>query len=208
MKRGTKPVHGVGVNDSTCPIDGFIYVSWAGLIRRSVENRDVSVSNDWLSLSSYEDWVVNQPAYPHCLSKEYPKRYFHVDKDILSSRKEYSATNCCIVPQWINKAVTVKPCANDLPIGVSYRKKPERLSREHTNPYRAVVYSGKHVSLGCYATPEQAHKKWQVAKVEHLKQVIGTYCMEPYKDQRVVSKLFEHMERIRNDHIHNRITET
>lgn len=122
-----------------------------------------------------------------------------LDKDILvPGNKVYSPDKCCFVPSYINNLILhpneVKP--NGLPLGVHLKKPTPKMVGELKRPYGVYVNSR---SLGYYATPEQAHTVYQLAKAERMLEVIDQYKTEAFCNTLVVAALECRVQMLRTD---------
>ena len=94
-------IYGIAQNDLMYSRKTILYKTWFGMIRRCYDPTwikkhptysNVSVCNEWLSLSSFKPWF----------DENYVEGYA-LDKDILvKGNKVYSPETCCFVPQEIN----------------------------------------------------------------------------------------------------------
>lgn len=158
-----KLVQGVGINDADysikpkkgpkCPF----YATWAEMLRRAygVEYRarnktyeNCTVCDEWLVFSRFKAWMETQDWHGKSL-----------DKDILCpGNKRYCPESCVFVSRKVNTFIT-DAAANrgDLPIGVTASRR---------RYYSCCFKDGVKVYLGCYDTPEEAHKAWLKNKLE------------------------------------------
>ncbi|AHK11595.1 hypothetical protein S140_188 [Shewanella sp. phage 1/40] len=106
-----------------CPV----YEAWKQMLRRVYSKKlhssfptyqDVSVCNDWLSLSKFKSWMDNQNYYHSVEGK------LQLDKDfLLKGNRVYCPDYCCFVTRKVNSFLKGKPAfAEGLPVGV-YRNK-------------------------------------------------------------------------------------
>uniref|UniRef100_A0AAU8HZZ2 HNH endonuclease n=1 Tax=Klebsiella phage FKP3 TaxID=3231233 RepID=A0AAU8HZZ2_9CAUD len=171
--RPRKLRYGVAINDAPykvrengtlCPI----YTCWDNMLKRCydpiVQNKhptytDCTVCEEWLQFSNFHAWMVSQDWE----GKE-------LDKDLLSGEsKVYSPTHCCFLPKHINSTIKdVK--TGSLPLGVSYKQRSSDMTQELKRPYQArISVGGKRKQLGVFETALEAHRAWQLAKVEVLR---------------------------------------
>lgn len=171
-----KLVYGVGVNDADYPVCGRtagktwtcpFYNRWTNMLCRAYSDthhkryptyRGCSVDGEWYTFSKFKLWMESQDWQGKQL-----------DKDLLhEGNKIYSASTCVFVTRETNMFLTdSKAKRGGFPIGV-YLEKDKPRSR----PYRAKVsIKGKQALLGVYATPEEAHQAWRVAKYEQAVQL-------------------------------------
>ena len=72
---------------------------------------------------------------------------------------------------------------------------------KHT--YRAEIRNrGKHISLGHYLTPQEAHRAWQKAKIKQAQDLAASQT-----DERVIKGLLRVADKIQHDYDNNLITE-
>lgn len=175
MRKKTKRVCGIGVNDSTSTIVGCpFYRTWKAMLRRcyigdsrSNAYLNCTVSDDWLVFSNFKAWMEKQ---------DWQGR--QLDKDLLSEgSKVYSPETCVFVSQEFNKFMcTIRPNNKGLPIGVLVVG----------GKFTAEVSSrGKKVKLGTFETKEAAHAAWKSAKLK-----IASNFSE-FSDKRIRESLFE-----------------
>ena len=224
-----KLVSGVGVNDSdyvvqikkeigcvngkrkqlvvwTCPF----YQVWKGMLKRGYSFKckemqptytDVTVCKEWHLFSNFRTWMQAQPW-----------EGMQLDKDLLvKGNKEYSPNACSFVPIRINNLLVDSRAARGLyPLGVCYQQKHKNMVNEYSKPYVAQVRTGygkglKH--LGMFATPEEAHKAWQLAKANVIDQTIDWWqfneeVKHTYR-QDVADALLERSYKLRHDAAYN-----
>ena len=148
-------------------------VAWGSLTARCNTNGKYSerfktyvhCENGFGDFQEFAEWCQTQEGYfqlegsrPWCL-----------DKDILiPGNKIYSPQTCCFVPSFINSlfANKAKPRKYDLPLGVtSWGNK--FLARCNTQEGR--------INIGIFTEAHEAHKAWQMCKIEHIKNVAEQY---------------------------------
>ena len=171
--RPRKLRYGVATNDAPykvrengilCPI----YTCWDNMLRRCYDPKvkqkhptysDCTVCEEWLIFSNFHAWMVKQDW-----------RGKELDKDLLSGEsKIYSPAHCCFLPKHIN--CTLKDAkSGPLPLGVNYKQKSSDMTQELKRPYQSrITIRGKRKQLGVFETPFEAHRAWQLAKIEVLK---------------------------------------
>ncbi|EOV8144431.1 hypothetical protein ACOJDJ_000126 [Cronobacter dublinensis] len=156
--------------------------SYNAMIAR-VENhknyQDVSIDPIWLNdREAYITWYISN--YHH---------NWAVDKDILSpGSRLYSPQTCMFVPPYVNalfrsKKENSRGNAHNpvvLPLGVSLSESPK-------NPYQAhCKINGKQTHLGLFSTPEEAHRAWQLGKIDQLQYAL--------MDTELTSEIIEALE--------------
>lgn len=157
---------GVGVLDIAGASGGIFkdnYNLWRTMISRCYGSSSqskfyegVTVCAEWHKFSHFNDWLAGKNF-----------KGLHLDKDILNFKGNlYCPEYCVFVPQKINKLFTDRFAKRGmLPLGVSLRQDND------SNPYRAYISGGRrntYQALGCFKTPEEAHKRWQAAKIKRM----------------------------------------
>lgn len=189
-------VYGVGVNDfpGRIFVDGKViksYEIWRAMLGRcycktiQVKHptyKDCTVSDEWHYFANFEKWF----------SANYIEGS-QLDKDLLfPGNKVYSADTCIFVSRAVNLLLTNRANARGvLPLGVC----------KHGERFRAQlsVYSYR-ILLGVFATALLAHQAWQKAKADHIEAFLVT-------DKRIRKALDLRVAQLRDDLLHNRITE-
>ena len=175
-------VERVGINDapfnvSSNGVKHRAYVVWQDMLRRvncsKVHARqptyaDTLVNNSWHTFTNFAIWYYKQGGNTSKL---------FLDKDIkCKDNREYGPDTCILVSRGLNQFMTLSnTIRGDWPIGVSIEKSGRFKSQ--------ISISNKHVILGYFDTPEQAHQAWQRAKLE---QAIA-FDFQPL--QRVINQL-------------------
>ena len=161
-----KSINALGLNDAPFVLDPTIegrrvkhpaYSVWINMLNRchshSLKGRNptytgVLCCKEWLLFTNFAIWFKCNYIKDHQL-----------DKDILiKGNKIYSPNTCVFVPQNINKFLTLRGVSRgELPIGVVLRnsKFQALISKNSSQKY-----------LGTFASPGEAHKAWQKAKLE------------------------------------------
>lgn len=171
--RSRKPISNVAINDGEIDaVHTRIYQIWHGMIKRCHNDkvqashnayRDASVCNDWLTFSSFLNWVESSES-------GYMDGY-DLDKDILrKGNKLYSPDTCCFVHPRINKLLIKqgrRTCKNmDLPLGVTFSK----------GKYTAYCSFGDKIkNLGSFLNPDDAFVAYKTAKESYIKEVAQDY---------------------------------
>lgn len=191
-----KPVEGVGINDVEFACQPIIngkrirlkaYSCWVDLLKRAFNAAEKERYPTYLNTTVSEDWVVFSN-FLSWFNKNYSAGMV-LDKDlILRGNKIYSQDTCLFIPAEINGflAVTNK---STLPVGVSTNgnKFGSRIRKENELKF-----------LGNFNTPESAHMAWQLAKIEHAKELMNKYSLPQL--QLVI-------DRLQNDYDNGLITE-
>lgn len=203
-------VSGLGINDLDYAVAAVIngkqercpfYFRWKHMLTRCSDTykekdrgvyADKEVHPEWLRASNFKSWMENQ----HWQG-------YDLDKDILvPGNKIYGPDTCVFIPQWLNKVVICADKARGkYPLGVSYLT-DKNMVNEKSKPFVSTVNifkEGKSILeyLGVYSTPEDAHKAWQVAKIECLQISIERYKLEKGYDVRVENSLQARIQKIK-----------
>ena len=165
-----------------CPV----YEVWSGVINRGFSYReklkqptykDITVCPEWLLFSNFRNWWIENSV-----------RNWQLDKDILHrGNLMYSPESCIYIPGYINNLLIDSAATRgDYPLGVSKDK--------DRNKFQSYVGWGEcRKWLGRFNTPMDAHKAWQAAKIDCIKDSIARYTEESTNfgvfDQRIVSSL-------------------
>lgn len=192
-----KLVCGVGMNDvvNGCKNNKEAYNAWKNMLCRAYSIKyhlnhptyiGVTVSNEWLSFSSYlKWWNVN-----HIVG-------YAADKDILfSGNKIYSPQTVRYVPNYVNMVLVDRAASRgSLPIGVSnkgnrYQSLCNQLQTHDTS---------KRVNLGTFDTPEKAHQAWQIGKITAIERVIVKYRNEPNSLPEIIDALNQRIQILKDD---------
>lgn len=165
-----------------CPI----YDVWRHMIMRGYSQKckdarptyqNVIVCDEWHLFSNFRNWWIENNV-----------RNWQLDKDILhKGNLAYSPESCVYVPNYINILLIDRAAARgEFPLGVSFHKR--------SNRFQSLVWlNGKRKYLGLFTSPQEAHRAWQVAKIDCIKDAITCYTVESANlgvfDQRIVSSL-------------------
>lgn len=183
----SKKINGVSKQVWKCPY----YTKWFSMLNRCLSPKyqkdkvtytNKSICEEWKYFSNFRAWMEKQ---------DWEGK--HLDKDLLiSGNSRYSPETCCFVTLEVNGFMTRRQNGRGkYPLGVSlYSPNSKHL------PFIAVMSTfreyRKTKSLGRFDTPEEAHKAWQLAKIERAKLLILEYNDEPLTVKglkRVVSKI-------------------
>lgn len=166
-------IEGVGINDWKyskyyTKKRSSHYFTWVNMIRRSYntantfEYENTYCDGNWLRFSCFLDDIH--------LIKNYDKKGWHLDKDILfKGNRLYSKDTCCFVPKELNNLIiSARLRRGDYPIGVNYHKEDKKF-------YALINISGKRKHLGNYDNVEDAFYAYKKAKEENIKLVADYY---------------------------------
>lgn len=145
----------------------IFYQQWKNMLLRCYVKadrhrpyEDAEVCDEWLNFQTFSKWYDEH--YYELPNNE----RLHIDKDVrVKDNRVYSPDACMLVPQSINevfKRNTKKSVDCDL---------PETIKRVN-NGYK-VEFRAK--NLGVYRTVEECLEKYNTAKKEYIKELIGRY---------------------------------
>lgn len=128
------------------------------------------ICEEWCTFSKFKNWVDQHPVGNYLSELE-------LDKDLIDSNlQQYSPQTCLLIPSYINNAFRVSTGSRGpLPLGVSL----------DGNLYKTSVRMfGVLKNKGRFSTPDEAHRAWQLGKIEYTDLIIEKYRTEPfyYKD--------------------------
>lgn len=195
-----KDSEGFWLNSYTKEIDGvyYCYSTRSAVIWRSVNQRCDpkqqrtivynGCTNDFENYQALAEWCQDQYGYMH---KEANGKFWALDKDLLIyNNRSYSPETCLFVPTRINTLLVSKNNSkSEYPCGVT--------KQNNASTYKATVNDGSRITqyLGSFKTPMEAHRAWQLAKIEQIK--LAT--LDPQLNDKIISALWQHAERIQND---------
>ena len=197
MRKKTKLVYGVGINDSVLPvvqteiIDGkktntwtcSYYKKWRTMLQRctskSVQDKYPNykgcyICDEWKYFSNFKRWVDSQP------NKDWEN--CELDKDLLfRGNKCYSPDTCIFVSSKVNTFINNK-CSEF--VGASWNKSGGKFQSRVRNPF-----TGKDEYLGLFYTQQEAHAAWKTRKLEFVSDLVR---LEP--DSRIKDLLIKLLE--------------
>lgn len=207
-----KLVYGVGINDADYKVNisttvGYTlegkqiqkviwrcpyYKVWSDMLRRccsedfkkqNIVYADVEVCEEWLRFSSFRNWSVSRYADG-----------MQLDKDILiRGNRLYSPQTCCYVPNYVNTIILTCSRRSNMLIGATYKKSRARYS----TPYVATSTINGHI--GCFSTAEEAHRAWQVDRIQSIESVIERYRKDTYFLRDVENALILRVDMLKRD---------
>ena len=175
-----KLVHGVGINDADYVLQkkeaiGYVdgkrkwklvwacpyYRAWRNMLERcysaNLQERyptykGCTVSEEWLTFSSFKAWMEKQDF-----------EGMHLDKDVLfEGNKVYSAETCVFVTGVVNSFTTDRGAYHgEWLIGVDWHKASEKFRAQCRNPF-----TKKREHLGLFTCEQEAHEAWLKRKLE------------------------------------------
>jgi hypothetical protein len=190
-----RPIYGVGINDSDYltqeTVDGKriicpFYQKWKGMLERcysraytnrtgSKAYKDSTVCEEWLVFSVFKTWMESQQW-----------QGLDLDKDMMyPGNKLYSPETCAFIPRKINVLFTDRRRSKgDYPLGVHKRKPGKDMVNDYSKPFVSEGFTGeKNKHLGVYATATEAHRAWQLGKIQVLRAVVDEWkSFEHYKE--------------------------
>lgn len=141
------------------------YIKWFSMmsrcydkeqLKRRTKYEEVTVCDDWHSFQNFARWYYAQDVSDssYCL-----------DKDVLiKGNMVYSPDACCLIPAQINTLLTVNRRANRaLPLGAYLDKRYNRFKSK-------ITANGGVIYLGMFATAQEAHEAYVIAKERHVKE--------------------------------------
>ena len=174
-----KLVQGHGINDleflANTERNGVraaypLYRSWVNMLQRCYSPEYKQDKSTYKNTTCCAEWLV---CSTFCTDMVHLYREgYQLDKDILvENNNNYSKESCIFVPSFINSFVTLaNSIRGDLPLGVSM----------HGSRYRSRIGKGfgksGFKSLGVFSTKEEAHRAWQIEKLNMTK----NYILEGY----------------------------
>ena len=178
--KNKKLVCGIGLNDADYVVVKFemidcadgkrkqkqawvcpFYRAWTGMLKRCYSAKykksrptytGCTVSEEWLTFSSFRSWMETQDW-----------KGKQLDKDILfEGNKVYSAETCVFVTPSVNTFTIDSGAARgEFLIGVSWHKASEKFHSRCNNPF-----TKKYEHLGLFNSEQEAHKAWLKRKLE------------------------------------------
>lgn len=185
-------VQGKGLNDlAGLPYDRQVYTMWKNMLARVYGKKAVgfylqcSVCEDWLVFSRFNAWVIKQNW-----------KGMVIDKDIVKiGNNVYCPEFCRLVPKELNFFFirsTIDNSRKDrsagLPVGVYLTNNGHRFYAKGTDNQR------RQINLGTFDSPQQAHRAWQVNKLQRLAELRPLTI-----DLAVVARIDFEIDRIQRD---------
>lgn len=149
-------------------------------------------SFDFVDFQDFAEWCNSSSGY---MNKDDAGKVWCLDKDVLiPSNKSYNPETCCFVPQYVNNSLLFGSAESIHPIGVS-----KIGGRSKRYAARCTSLEGrKHI--GSFPTPMSAHHAWQLAKIQHLKEVIYKYSCETSVRKDVVEALSMRVDKLQEEY--------
>jgi|AGFS01.1.fsa_nt_gi hypothetical protein len=177
----------------TCPI----YDKWAQMKIRTTSVKYQScrptysgsmVHEEWKYFSNFKKWIDSHPVGEYISVLE-------LDKDLKTDLHMYSPDTCLLIPVYINNAYRISAGSRGIyPLGVS----------KDRNLYKTSIRMfGVLKNLGRYKTTNEAHKAWQLGKIQYTDLIIDKYKNEPFFYQDVVDALHNIKNKLAYDYANN-----
>lgn len=163
-------VIGKGKYDSKTTINGVnIYRIWVGMVKRCYCAITLKNSPSYLGCSVDESFLSFQVFAEWCLSQNFLKKGFQLDKDLLvRGNRVYSAETCCFLPKDLNDVLSYrKNSKSKYLIGVSCNSEGRFISK--------IGLPNKQKYLGTYDTAELAFYVYKEAKESYIKELANQY---------------------------------
>lgn len=156
----------------------------------------IGVTNDFSGFQEFVEWSQQQVGYNERENKGGKSLAWSLDKDLLGDGKSYNPDSCIFVPSRINCFLTSRARERgQLPLGVcGIRNKYKSYIGEH----------GEFKNLGFYDTPIEAHRAWQLRKVDIALEYVCEY-IDTHPKLAVGLQAFADL--ILDDHTNYRFTE-
>lgn len=157
-------------------------------------------TSDFKSFQDFAEWCNSSVGYG---IEDVNGRPWCLDKDLLFyGNKVYSPGTCCFIPEYVNNSLISRGNDRGLyPLGVT---KASGRSKRYLS--RCQTFSGrKH--LGNFLNPLDAHKAWQLTKINHLREVAERYVNESVNRKDVYGAILDRADRIEDDLVNGRVTD-
>lgn len=186
-----------------------VYGKWTGMMKRAMSPKylaktpsyeGASICGEWQYLSEFKTWTTDQVW-----------KGLELDKDILVvGNKHYSPETCVYVPKFVNYCfLTRNGGRGAYPLGVrELQEKRYGSDYKRPKPYGSAVNDGfgKAKYLGSYIEPMDAHRAWQLGKIDVIENTVLRYMLEPCYRQDVANAIYLRAEMLRDDHANHRET--
>jgi len=162
MRKKTKLVRGIGINDSDyetkdCPF----YLTWKSMLRRCYSAKyqetrpnykGCSVCKEWLYFMTFRKWMLTQFWEGN-----------QIDKDIIHPfNKVYSPENCCFVSLQLNSLLNIYSNGRGLlPLGVCWDKRDKKYVAQ-------IRINNKRKHLGYFDSVSEASSVYNHAKAAYI----------------------------------------
>lgn len=180
----SKKLYGVAINDSTVPVTSYlefegkmvrycdpVYQAWRSMVQRCYSTdyklkrphyKQSSMQETWLLFSKFKAWSTGKFHEGHQLDKDL----------LLMGNTHYSEDTCLYIHPRINILLTTNEGKrSSMPLGVSFQSREWSLKKPYVS--RVGVGEGNKKHLGYFATKEEAHRAWQLAKATYIEECIS-----------------------------------
>ncbi|MBB1583216.1 hypothetical protein [Serratia sp. OS31] len=191
-----KLVAGIGTNDLVNDIEKQIemgltpvlqrkcYQAWKDRLEAETVKKRATVSTVWLTYSNFARWWLETHIEDWCIDKDW----------LIAGNKEYHPDKCCWIPQKINTLMNDGGANNGLPKGVSIHQIKYFRARCSVSGVRECKN---------FKNSHDAHRQWQLWKIEELDNVINEFRFDQRLDQRIIVRLTEVRDSIQSDYDNN-----
>lgn len=190
---------GIGVGNGYQPRSSVL---WFNLVKRlkgsGIRNETyIDCENKFKDFQIFAEWCQTEPNYR---TKDEDGKFYHLDKDILfPNNKIYSPETCCFVPSKLNMVLSKgNNKANNHLIGTS--KEPR--SGKFIAHVAGLDYT-KSGYIGIYHTEIEAHRAWQLGKIEALHNAVKDF---DYLPEKVLLGINAHASLILNQYLNYETT--
>ncbi|HFF9489160.1 hypothetical protein PTR91_00555 [Serratia bockelmannii] len=205
MGKHKELVAGIGTNDLkdikkqekmglTPEIREKCYQAWKSRLEAETVEKRATVSTEWLTYSNFARWWLDTRIEGWCIDKDW----------LVAGNKEYHPDKCVWIPNKINSLMNDGGKNNGLLKGVSIQQQK----------YKDVVYKGYQARCMVggvrkskyFKNPHDAHRQWQLWKIQEIDNVINEFSTDIRLDRRIVTRLIEIRDSIQTDYNNNRET--
>jgi hypothetical protein len=186
-----KLVYGVGINNLPYPIKNCPYYErWRSILCRCYSTKFHNKNKSYERCEICEEWKYSLNFKKWMEEQDWEGKV--LDKDILfPGNKIYGPDKCIFVPIEIN-SLFVKPIKDKkYPLGVYPSKTKNKVDAK-------ISINNKKLFLGSFTDANEAHRVWQMKKIEYLKQLSSLQTNEIIKE-----KIIDLFKNIENDYINN-----
>lgn len=193
MGKHKKLVAGIGINDLANDIKKQQQMgltpdlyeesrkAWNNRLNAQKNGR-ATVCEDWQLHSNFARWWLDTHV-----------EGWYIDKDwLVAGNKEYHPNKCVWVTQKINCLMN-DGSTNGLPKGVCVDRKYYRAQCK-VNGFREGT---------TFSTAHDAHRAWQLLKIQEINNVLREYAFDQRLDGRVIQRLIEVRSNIQSDYDNN-----
>ncbi|MGP2759590.1 hypothetical protein ACTVLY_20620 [Serratia marcescens] len=196
MKKGNKLVAGIGTNDLaynktkqieigliTPELQDKCWIAWNNRLAAQDCGR-ATVSTEWLTYSNFAMWWLDTHVDDWVIDKDW----------VVQGNREYHPDKCVWVPTKINNLLgDGRRKATNLPKGVSMDRKS----------YRAQCWVDGVREAKYFKNPHDAHRQWQLLKIQEFNNVLREYAFDHRLDGRVIQRMIEVRNEIQCDYDKN-----